>query len=320
LKKENDGYIIMIMNFIQILILSISGIVSILWTLPFILSSIFGYSLNYINDTEKINKLLIDFKKKSYYSHCDENKKPLGWFISFSELYIGYIQLFKNYRGSDKKIIWVFCMDHSRDILYRNNNNKEVVKTNSLLKILFPYNSYWDRRYKMKELSLKIESYNYQEKIINNIISIYKEKGFLTSYLYGKPGIGKSCISYLLTKKLNSVLCNTFDPSEPGTTLDKLYSEAERTDGSPLIVVIDECDRLINKIHNENIVLHKDIPTSVRDKQTFNNFLDQIDIGLYYNMILLLISNKSREEIHREYDDYSYLRDGRIHYCVEVKK
>ena len=33
----------------------------------FILSSIFGYSLNYINDTEKINKLLIDFKQKSYY-------------------------------------------------------------------------------------------------------------------------------------------------------------------------------------------------------------------------------------------------------------
>ena len=85
------------MNLVQILILSISGIVSILWTLPFILSSIFGYSLNYINDTEKINKLLIDFKKKSYYSHCDENKKPLGWFISFSELYIGYIQLFKRH-------------------------------------------------------------------------------------------------------------------------------------------------------------------------------------------------------------------------------
>lgn len=307
------------MNFVQILILSISGIVSILWTLPFILSSIIGYSLNYINDTEKINKLLIDFKKKSYYSHCDENKKPLGWFISFSELYIGYIQLFKNYRGSDKKIIWVFCMDHSRDKLYRNNN-KKLVKTNFLLKILFAYNSYWDRRYKMKELSLKIESYNYQEKIINDIISIYKEKGFLTSYLHGKPGVGKSCISYLLAKKLNSVLCNTFDPSEPGTTLDKLYSEAERTDGSPLIVVIDECDRLIKKIHNENIVLHKDIPTAVRDKQTFNNFLDQIDIGLYYNMILLLISNRSREEIHKEYNDYSYLRDGRIHHCVEVKK
>ena len=167
------------MNLVQILILSISGIVSILWTLPFILSSIFGYSLNYINDTEKINKLLIDFKKKSYYSHCgDENKKPLGWFISFNELYIGYIQLFKNYRGSDQKIIWVFCRDHSRDILYRNNNDKELVKNNSLLKILFAYNSYWDRRYKMKELSLKIESYNYQEKIINDIISIYKEKVF----------------------------------------------------------------------------------------------------------------------------------------------
>jgi len=83
---------------------------------------------------------------------------------------------------------------------------------------------------------------------------------------------------------------------------------------------MDECDTLIDNIHNKNVVLHKDIPTSVMDKQSFNSFLDQIDIGLYYNMILLLISNKSREEIHKKYNDWSYLRDGRVHYCVEVKK
>ena len=100
--------------------------------------------------------------------------------------------------------------------------------------------------------------------------------------------------------------------------MDKLYSEAERTDGSPLIVVIDECDIQLRKFIMKILYFIK-IYASVRDKQTFNNFLDQIDIGLYYNMILLLISNKSREEIHKEYNDYSYLRDGRIHHCV-VKK
>lgn len=37
-------------------------------------------------------------------------------------------------------------------------------------------------------------------------------------------------------------------------------------------------------------------------------------------MILLLISNKSREEIHKKYEDNSYLRDGLIHYCNKIKK
>lgn len=309
------------MNFIQMLILSLSGVVSILWTLPFILSSIFGYSLNYITDTEKINKLLIDLKKYSYYSHCDENQKPIGWFISFSKLYVGYIQLFKNFRGNDKKIIWFFSMDQIRDTLFRTNDiQKSNKKKEVILRMLFAYNSYWDRKYKLKHLSLQISSYIYQEKIIDDIVKKYNSKGFLTCFFHGEPGVGKSCISYLLAKKLNSVLCNTFNPSEPGTTLDTLYSESEKTNESPLIVVMDECDTLIDNIHNKNVVLHKDIPTSVKDKQSFNSFLDQIDIGLYYNMILLLISNKSRDEIHKKYNDKSYLRDGRVHYCVEVKK
>ncbi len=211
-------------------------------------------------------------------------------------------------------------MDFFRDSLYRINDNKLEKKDNVLLKLLFGYGSYWDYKYKLKELSLDIESYKYQQEVIDEVISLYKKTGFITCYFHGKPGVGKSCISYLLAKKLKSVLCNTFDPSQPGSTLNKLYTDAEKTYESPLIVVMDECDRLISKIHTNTIKCHKDIPTAVRDKQTWNSFLDNINIGLYKNMILLLISNKSREDIHKEKNDTSYLRYGRIHYCKEIKK
>ncbi len=56
------------MNLIQILVLSLIGVVNTLWTLPFIFSYIFGYSLNYITDTEKINKLLLNFKNNKFFS------------------------------------------------------------------------------------------------------------------------------------------------------------------------------------------------------------------------------------------------------------
>ena len=44
-------------------------------------------------------------------------------------------------------------------------------------------------------------------------------------FINGKPGTGKSMISILLAKHFNGPLIKTFNPTDPGDEINKLYSE-----------------------------------------------------------------------------------------------
>jgi hypothetical protein len=62
--------------------------------------------------------------------------------------------------------------------------------------------------------------------------------------------------------------------------------------------------------------IHAGIPANpkfiiqTRDKAGWNQILDEIHIGMYPNLILLLTSNKTPEEISEM--DPSYIREGRV--------
>ena len=106
-----------------------------------------------------------------------------------------------------------------------------------------------------------------------------------------------------------------FNPSKPNTYLHSLYNIVNPSKKKPLVLVIDEVDILLNTIV-KGIPEHKRYDRLVDSKTSWNSFLDDIDIGIYKNLILILCSNKSKEEIDKL--DPSFLRKGRVHMYVNM--
>jgi len=164
---------------------------------------------------------------------------------------------------------------------------------------------------------LNVESYTENENqkyVIENILENFNRN--LTVILHGKPGSGKSMIGLLLAKKLNGFFCDTFNPTEPGDDLSILYNTVIPTKSKPLILMLEEYDIMISRIHNNGIENHKHIPIQIRDKISWNNFLDKIDRGYFPNLILILTSNSHPDKITNL--DPCYIRRGRVDCIFEI--
>jgi hypothetical protein len=169
-----------------------------------------------------------------------------------------------------------------------------------------------------KERKLKITSMTprpNQDVIIQRIKEHTAANGHTVAYLYGPPGSGKSIIAVLLANSYNAIYCNTCRPWQPGDTLAYMYSEAAPTEDKPLIIAFDEFDEALLEIHT-GINQHKNISIQVANKSGWNQMLDEIHIGMYPHLILILTSNKSPEFIHSL--DPSYIRAGRVDLTFEV--
>jgi len=154
-----------------------------------------------------------------------------------------------------------------------------------------------------------------QAHVVDGIEKVYQKLGRATVFIHGESCTGKSIVGYLLAKKLGSNYCHTFNPSEPGDNLSRLLLELNRE--CPTVIVMEEIDGIIHKIHDNSIQQNHEIPIIIRDKSSWCTFLD--DMFLYKGVILILTSNKPKHEIDAM--DESYLRKGRIHetYCMNMK-
>lgn len=156
-----------------------------------------------------------------------------------------------------------------------------------------------------------------QQTILETIQSNQEKFGYTIVFLHGPPGTGKSMIAYILTQRAKGTFCNTIKLWEPGDTLEEVYEEASPTKKNPLILLFDEVDVVLTRIHEHKIEPHKKIPTAIHDKSGWNRFLDSIQLGLYPNLILVLTSNKSPEDINKL--DSCYLRPHRVDFCFHLK-
>ncbi len=154
-----------------------------------------------------------------------------------------------------------------------------------------------------------------QATILSIIKKHHTQYRHTVAYIYGPPGTGKSMIGLLLAKELNAVFCNSFKPWQPGDTLGMLYSEIEPSQKNPLILVFDEFDSVLERLH-EGIQQHKNIPITVRDKPGWNYLLDEIQRGMYQDLILILTSNKNPHYINSL--DPSYIRANRVDIQYEM--
>ena len=296
----------------------ISGI-SAIWTLPFILLKLTNINLVVIKDDKKINKIMKNISNSVWNSldNYEYGELKKGGFF-FSRKFIGFIHnKTKDDSKEDKLEIYMLVSKKTLNMLL-DNDNEEGIKCIDSHNDLYErsgnyFHLYYDKR--KIEVSKLIPTHN-QRKIIDDILDYYRQHKNCVSFVYGVPGSGKTTLAYLIAKELRGCICKTFKPFEPGDTLSKLVDRVSPTDQYPLIILLDEIDIILSKIHYCSIDRHKHIPISVYDKTTFNTFLD--DMKYNKNIIILMTSNRQKEEIDAL--DKSYLRNGRVNITATLNE
>ena len=243
-------------------------------------------------------------------THYDEDHIPYGLIIPKSLEYIAYV-----YDDNHSVLCILTTRSHFTKMMVRNHTpvfipilEDDKSSSNEL--------QYWNRSgnysylsYHKRAITISHEFNTKQEEIYKNVMSIYNKKNNVKCFIHGDSDVGKTMFAYIMAKKIGGSLCDTFNPTEPSDSFDNLYTTINPTSKCPLVLLMDEVDIMLRKIH-DTIPSTKLWVISVHNKTTWNLMLDKIDYGLYPFLILILCSNKSYKEIQSL--DPSYLRKGRI--------
>jgi hypothetical protein len=316
---------------------------SILNTLYYLLTIFLHVVLKYKKyrfESREIRSKIISNLYDYYAYNYDDNNEPDGYivhkciipdYIMFSEEdgYIGYIfcneSTFKTLTTNKEKDEF-FLNDNYiptkvNEQQEQSENEETENETNKLLNISKQKLTYisqhgalghgfLSKRDICLEQDEELVFYDYQKNLFQSIMEFYQKHSYCKVFISGSPGQGKSYFNYIMAQKLNCYLCDNFDPTEAGSSISYLYNKVNPKSTKPLIIVLDEVDILIEKIHRKQIEPHKKLKLEIHDKITWNNFLDKFNYNLYPHVIIVLISNKSRQEIDAM--DKSFLRSGRI--------
>jgi hypothetical protein len=315
----------MIANLFLILTTLFSAIIAIGWSFPFLLTPLIGLQF-YIVTENRVQPFL---KKTKLYSSLIRNDEQDGWIVGYP--FIGYI-----YTKEEKRELYLFTtytyfqkrmseIERIGQDIRKNNSNKTVYINVYEREGSYSCIYYLRRQFNMDYFNPR----EYQQTIISDILKKYEEKRTNVSILHGERGIGKSMIPLLLAKELAKKhdqsdekdlvkYCDTFNPTDPGDSFVILYNKTFPTKTSPLIVVIEEFDTILNKVHNHIILPHKNYPILIRDKPSWNQFFDRVD-RIYYPWVIFILTTNVHPSVISEMDS-SYIREGRVDGIYEVKK
>ena len=308
-------------------ILIFSTIITIGWSFPFIIAPLIGLQF-YIVSEQKVIKLL---KKLPKYSSLTKNDEADGWIVG--KPFIGYIYSKSDNKGSEKEL-YIFTSKKffeakMKEIDNMNEDTTIVEKTRPTnIRIYEREGNYNWFHYSKREFDIQyFDSRPEQKVIIDNIIEYYDKNRNCIVILHGEKGMGKSMIPLLLAKVLSNRItdddnminyCDTYKPTDPGDHFTGLYNHVLPTKHSPLIVVMEEFDTMINMIHNNIIKRHENTPTQIYDKSSWNQFFDRFDRKYFPWVILVMTSNMQPDYINSM--DSSYIREGRVNLTFEVKR
>ena len=313
------------------ILLCISYFMTITWSLIMLLFLPFGLQLYKISESSKVCLALKRLPKRGT---IIEDGNIRGWTWGFP--YIGYIHpMLQSSSGSYNTVYEIYIVttqqfynsilhscsiDETHDIT--NNKNKE---NNEGIEFYERMGNYWNFRFDMRKLhSIFFKPWKNQRLILKQIKSKY-ERGLnnhkqphpnLSVIIWGKTGSGKSMIPVLISKYMKASLCDTFNPCDPNDNMIKLYNQVCPTKEKPLIIVLEEFDILIKKIH-VGIEPHKHHPISVYNKTTWNTFLDRINNSFFPYIILIMTSNYNPSMVNDW--DPSYIRSGRVNLIIKLE-
>lgn len=238
------------------------------------------------------------------------------WFYSYYEKHVGRDRAEEMFIIAHKSIAQKLVSSIGEDDEYEIDDDDDSKKDKNIM-MYMREGAYWRLEYKPLKYTPRISKpLPHQKCIIEQVLAKYDERRSSTVLLYGLPGTGKSMVAELLAQQLlkrdtiKSVsYVDTFNPASPNDTFYNLYNNIEPNKTQPLVVVLEEIDILLEKLHNGDIKLHKDFIASITDKSSWNQFFDRFDRGLYPHVILIMTSNRPIEWF--EQLDESYMRAGR---------
>jgi SpoVK/Ycf46/Vps4 family AAA+-type ATPase len=301
----------------------------------FLLHVLCGYN-NYSIENKETKVKMLKNLKQYYCFHYDENKDPQKLVVEkrwFPQFYL-YIE-----ESIHSDMVYIFSTEDTFHELIKDNYSKQEITLNeehipindeldeddecdkllqekkSKIHYLILSGSFGHYFINERILSLScvhnVHWYDYQTTLFRNIMEFYKTNNYCKLFLTGPPGKGKTFFSYLMAEKLNCYLTDSYCPTDPGTSINTIYHRAKNiSPNKPLIVVLDEVDIILSRIHNKEVVQHKHYKSEVHDKITWNQLLDRISYGMYPYLILMMVSNKKVKECNKM--DPAYLREGRI--------
>lgn len=274
---------------------------------------LFSYHTFTILQKDKIillRKHLHDCKCTNY----DEDSKPCGYILSGDNSFMCYIP------DCVYEKIYIVCKKEKLKEIFVQDKPKQKIEQivasvkkepSDTLDYYYRSGDYSYFKYTKRKIYIRDKTFTTQQQMVyDNIIKIYNEKNNVNCYLYGDIHCGKTFLCYLMARELKCYFCDSFNPCEPSDSFSNMYHSIDPTPQKPLILLLDEVDIMVKKVHEETIIPHKNQPIEVYNKTTWNNMLDKIDYGLYPNLILILCSNLSYQDINNI--DTSYLRKGRI--------
>lgn len=285
----------------------------------FVLSFMFNVQLYKHAEQSTINNIVNKFKRYSATMYDDEHS-PLGLIIDREHLIPSYIAY--NSEWVHEKTLYILCTQRTHEKMTRANKSS-IVCTPSLaeeeddnISLVYRNGTYDYFSYKYRAVHISHSYTTEQEKTASRISAKYEHASFCTAYIHGSVGTGKTMLSYLLARQLKGTICETFNPTEPTDHFDDLYSKVNPTKRRPLIILLDEIDVLIERIHTGAVPTHKKYPVQIYNKTTWNMFFDKINMGLYPNVIVVLCSNANPSKI--DGFDKCYLRNERVHIIAKL--
>ena len=299
-------------------ILSILTSLQFFFIAPLLVGHLFQIQGYKITDQTECNTLIkkLNIKRSTFI----QNEKPFGFF--YGKWFFGYIcsQESPTQQNTGQIMYIVIRSAHFEGIkkcseVEIDTNGEQVDQ--KIIKIRERRGNPWWWEYTERQYNatkyLQKEPRDYQSEIIKDMLSIVDGKASKsgTFFIYGEPGTGKSLLTLLLAKQIGAYYCDSWKPTDPGDTLSRVYSAISPDEEKPLVLVLEECDKILFDVLDGKIVQHKHILIQVREKSDWNGMLDKVtDLGFYPNTILILTSNVNLDKIHER--DASLLRKGRI--------
>jgi hypothetical protein len=286
------------------------------WTAVFLLTQHWGVRLYYIKRRDEAMR--IQKRLQGRCSHTTDGGRGFGYSIGY--WYIASIS-----GESSDSSIYLIATEASYKALTRDVD-EPVVEDAEEMEEMKPrrtiyihertgtYENAWWRRRERDAYDIPTEE---QAALIAEIMANQKKHRHTVVLLHGPPCTGKSMIGVLLANEYGGNLCETLKPWQPGDSIGQLHAEVEPTQEKPLIIVFNEIDAALMKIH-EGIPPHEKIPIAVADKTGWNGMLDNIDRRMYQDVIVIMTSNRDPEFIDSL--DPSYIREGRVDLIVEMKE
>lgn len=303
---------------IEFAILSILSSFQIFFIAPLLTGHLFRIQGYKITDQTECNTLIkkLNIKRSTFV----QNEKPFGFF--YGKWFFGYIcsQESSTQQSNGQVMYIIIRRTHFEAI--KKCSEVEINATGEqidqkIIKIRERRGNPWWWEYTERQYNatkyLQKEPRDYQSEIIKDMLSIVGGKASKsgTFFIYGEPGTGKSLLTLLLAKQIGAYYCDSWKPTDPGDTLSRVYSAISPDEEKPLVLVLEECDKILFDVLDGKIVQHKHILIQVREKSDWNGMLDKVtDLGFYPHTILILTSNVYLDKINER--DKSLLRKGRI--------